>query len=311
MEKGDDPYRILGLYKPDVDIDPSSVKRSYLDLATWEIANPDSNKVGGSIATTANSSSLRLAKIKHAYKLLKHEKSKREYDLLQSQNNECGYDPVHYKYHDRTVPKCVSELKTDENKIAKESTAKISSRHNKTKKKSRTTPIYAPLTPTTQSKTTTEDRGVDSTQKTSQTMLKGTKLEHITPRNIPRSSAPPPTRKANLAGCYRSASKTMYDTKGNPKTFAYKRELSDGTTTVEVKSPRETFSWSVKQGEDQGVYDLFKDQFGMDEANKFFERSNDLINDDTNNDKKNKKTKAIIKKYRSSSPKSVIDRSTN
>jgi len=95
MEKGDDPYRILGLYKSDVTIDPSSIKKAYRQLA--RIHHPDKNRGGGT-----NTAALTFAKISHAYEILRDEEYRRSYDLSQLHCDQQGYDPNGLTYYDST-----------------------------------------------------------------------------------------------------------------------------------------------------------------------------------------------------------------
>lgn len=113
MDKGDDPYRILGLSKSDVDSDPSSVKKAYRVLARTH--HPD--KISGKDKDAA---AHKFAKISHAYEVLREEESRRSYDLSQIHSSQKGYDPNGKTYFD-------SSTNND---------------NNSTKKKKNPTPVY-------------------------------------------------------------------------------------------------------------------------------------------------------------------------
>jgi len=83
MDKGDDPYQILGLSKSGdtTTITTSAIKKAYRELA--RIYHPDKNN-------NADASTL-FAKISHAYDILKDDESRQSYDL--SQKHQQGYDP--------------------------------------------------------------------------------------------------------------------------------------------------------------------------------------------------------------------------
>lgn len=84
MDKGDDPYQILGLSKSGdtTTITTSAIKKAYRELA--RIYHPDKNKHADA--------STKFAKISHAYDILKDDESRHSYDLSQ-QHNQKGYDP--------------------------------------------------------------------------------------------------------------------------------------------------------------------------------------------------------------------------
>eukprot|EP00536_Pseudo-nitzschia_multiseries_P000834 jgi/Psemu1/179578/e_gw1.10.87.1 len=73
MEKGDDPYQILGLSQSDVSDDPSCIKKNFRQLA--RIHHPDKNRGEDSDAAAKI-----FAKINHAYEVLREEESRRSYD---------------------------------------------------------------------------------------------------------------------------------------------------------------------------------------------------------------------------------------
>jgi len=79
MDKGDDPYQILGLSNSD---DTTTIKKAYRELA--RIYHPDKNN--------HVDAGTMFAKISHAYDLLKEDESRHSYDLSQKHNQK-GYDP--------------------------------------------------------------------------------------------------------------------------------------------------------------------------------------------------------------------------
>mmetsp|Transcript_9581 Transcript_9581/g.28607 ORF Transcript_9581/g.28607 Transcript_9581/m.28607 type:complete len:376 (+) Transcript_9581:149-1276(+) len=108
MEKGDDPYQILGISKSDVSDDPSCIKKNFRQLA--RIHHPDKNR-GEDSETAART----FAKINHAYEVLQDEKSRRSYDLSQLHSKQRGYDPNGPTYYDQSPNKNVYEYTDDEN----------------------------------------------------------------------------------------------------------------------------------------------------------------------------------------------------
>ena len=98
MEKGDDPYQILGLSKSDVTVDPSCIKKNFRQLA--RIHHPDKNR-GEEKEIAAG----KFSKINHAYEVLRDEESRRSYDLSQLHSKQQGYDPNGPTYYDQNRSK--------------------------------------------------------------------------------------------------------------------------------------------------------------------------------------------------------------
>jgi len=234
MDKGDDPYRILGLYKSDVTVDPSSIKKAYRKLA--RIHHPDKNNGGGTSTAT-----LTFAKISHAYEILRDEESRKSYDLSQLHCDQQGYDPNGPTYYDRTN-RNHADVNGKNNNIAKKKTKKNSSTTESTKR--RTT--YYPVAP--------------------QPARQQQQQQHQKKKHQPAGGG-------DLFSS-RTATTTTTDTaSGKPKTFSY-TTTSEGITTVDVKAPDGTrFSFSVPRHDEdkhKEVYDLFRGQFGRDAADDFF-----------------------------------------
>lgn len=97
MEKGDDPYQILGLSRSDVALDPSCIKKNFRQLA--RIHHPDKNR-GEDSRIAART----FAKINHAYEVLRDDESRRSYDLSQLHSKQ-GYDPNGPRYYDQNQNK--------------------------------------------------------------------------------------------------------------------------------------------------------------------------------------------------------------
>jgi len=96
MDKGDDPYQILGLSKSDDDttITTSTIKKAYRELA--RIYHPDKNN-------HPDAGTL-FAKISHAYDILQDDESRHSYDLSQKHNQK-GYDPNGPTYSSSSPPR--------------------------------------------------------------------------------------------------------------------------------------------------------------------------------------------------------------
>lgn len=111
MEKGDDPYRILGLSKSDVALEPSCIKKNFRQLA--RIHHPDKNRV-----EERETAARAFAKINHAYEVLREEETRRSYDLSQLHSKQQGYDPNGPTYFDENCNKNNHANVDDENNKA-------------------------------------------------------------------------------------------------------------------------------------------------------------------------------------------------
>mmetsp|Transcript_8313 Transcript_8313/g.16449 ORF Transcript_8313/g.16449 Transcript_8313/m.16449 type:complete len:381 (+) Transcript_8313:79-1221(+) len=208
MEKGDDPYQILGLSKSDVSLDPSCIKKNFRQLA--RIHHPDKNR-----GEEKEIAAAKFSKINHAYEVLRDEESRRSYDLCQLHSKQQGYDPNGPTYYDQNCGK-------DNNSENVDGVNNGAPKKKQTKKTSTTTS-------TTTSRTTTSTR----------------------------------TASASVTDKVSGKRKILSFTTG-----------SNGITTVETRSSDGTISsYSVSRLNEEkhkGVYELFREHFGTDKANDFF-----------------------------------------
>lgn len=272
MDKGDDPYRILGLYKSDITVDPSSIKKAYRQLA--RIHHPDKNNGEG----TSNAT-LTFAKISHAYEILRGEESRRSYDLSQLHCDQQGYDPNGPTYYDST-----NRYHADVNGKNNNTTTKKTKKNSSTTEspKRRTTYYPVVLQPAHQQQ------------------------QHQKKKHQPDGGGD------LFSSSRTATTTTTDTVSGKPKTFSYTTTSEGITTVDVKAPNGTSFSFSVHRHDEdkhKEVYDLFRGQFGRDSADDFFNivGNNNSSSVGLASEKKNKSTKS---KSKSNSKKAKENRIT-